>query len=549
MAIKLPSSKSRADFLACKTSADVAAILGTSEARLNFHLFSPKSPPYLDFKIPKANGGSRQISVPPPYVRLWQRELLKYLTALYTPKPSAHGFIPDRSIKSNAKAHARRRLLLNIDLEEFFPSIHFGRVLGVFSKAPFSFPYGVAVLLAQICTNRGCLPQGAPTSPMLSNFVCRRMDNELRVFALRRGCTYTRFADDMTFSTNKTKFSEAIIKVPSYFTDATELGDKLVEIVTKHDFRVNWHKTRLRKATERQEVTGLVVNKKINVPKIYVRRLRAILHDWETNGYKSAEKKFQLLDGKRKTRAGPAPKLSAHVGGKLEFLKMVRGSGDTLYTKYALIAKKLGGIPQRVAVHGAASEHISFLSDATWVLIGRDSSGADVAQGTAFYLKSIGFVTAAHVLSKPAVPVKDWVLIRGSAPWDEFDVVARRENVHLDLAILETSADSQGQLVMSEVELDNGASVGIVGYPNWHSTGDQLLRAQTHVVHKKTVSGVSLIGVSYPLLSGNSGGPALDSSGEVIGVVVRSKDDSAFPNGIVNIKHLSSVTSEPLIKH
>ena len=548
MATKTPTPSNLAIFLSCKSRVDLAKILGTTHARLEFHLYSIKSPSYSEFKIPKANGSERQISSPPPLIQLWQRQLLPYLTALYVPKPCAHGFIPGRSIKSNASPHVNKRLILNIDIKDFFPTIHFGRVLGIFQKSPFLLPYDVSVLLAGICTNRGWLPQGAPTSPMLSNFVCRRLDNELRLLALRRGCTYTRFADDISFSTNRGEFPKSIVNLASDLSDAIELGDRLVDIVNKHDFRINKSKTRIRSNENRQEVTGLVVNKKVNVPKAFTKRLRATLDDWQKNGLAAAERKFYALDTKRKTRNGSSPRLVDHVTGKLDFLRMIRGSGDAVHTRYALIAKKLGDKPELVPIHNQASRIMPFLAEAMWVLVGRDAKGDDVVQGTSFYLHSVGFVTAAHVIDQPPAKVIKWILIQGTAPWREYEVTGSRLHIHLDLAILQTSAKESASFLVSKGEPMNGDKVTIVGYPNWHTIADELLRADTNVVQKKTLSGVSCFSVGQPLLSGNSGGPALDANGEVLGVVVNSKDNSTLPNGVVRIEHIDVVKSQPLIK-
>ena len=148
------------------------------------------------FTIPKASGEKRTIAVPPPVLMAWQRRFCEYLTASYVPKPSVHGFTKGRSICSNASEHVGRRLILNIDLRDFFPSIHFGRVRGLFASHPFNFSNVVASTLAQLCTREGELLQGAPTSPIISNLICRRLDTDLWRLTRSLGCKYTRYADD-----------------------------------------------------------------------------------------------------------------------------------------------------------------------------------------------------------------------------------------------------------------------------------------------------------------------------------------------------------------
>ena len=422
---------------------------------------------------------NRQISVPPDYIKLWQWEVLPLITYLYEPKISAHGFVAGKSIKTNALQHVNRQIILNLDLQDFFPSIHFGRVLGTFQKSPFYFQYDVAVILARLCTNSGYLPQGAPTSPILSNFICRRLDNDLHHLTRKLGCYYSRYADDITISTKKSQLPESILKVFSMRNDEIELGRKLVEIISMHDFKI--HKTKIRAATreDRQEVTGLIVNKKVNVQKKYIRQLRAKLHNWEKNGLSYAEKRIQSFDLTYKSRSSSPPKLIRHIAGKLEYLRMIRGSGDALYTRYAIKSKRLGGKPNLVRVHKQATKILPFLAEAMWILVGFDSGGDEIAQGTAFYLDSVGFVSAAHVFCDPPCPVKDWYLVRGALPWDKFKVTSYKHNLLFDLAILETSAKPNGAFLVTKSKLETGEIATIVGYPNWHSTADELLRVLT----------------------------------------------------------------------
>ena len=173
---------------AITTQAQLAGLLGTSVERLRFHLYSARAPKYLHFEIPKAGGGTRMISVPPPTVCGWQRRLHELLAPLYEPKGAVHGFVRGRSIATNAGEHVGRRKLLSVDIRDFFPTIHFGRVRGVFLRRPFSLPNEVASTLARLASDDGRLPQGAPTSPLIANLVCRRLDTDLSRLATKHGC-------------------------------------------------------------------------------------------------------------------------------------------------------------------------------------------------------------------------------------------------------------------------------------------------------------------------------------------------------------------------
>jgi len=295
------------EFEKCFTQSGIASALDTTEASLIFHLYSKKAPGYREFVIPKASGKDRTINVPPPVIMAWQSRLLRFLTAHYQPKPSVHGFIANRSIRSNASMHTGRRLVLNIDLQDFFPSIHFGRVRGVFARHPFNFPNEVAATLAQLCTNDGVLPQGAPTSPVISNLACRGLDNDLWKLTKSVGCRYTRYADDITISTNFDTLPSKIVKEYDQDTGVVALGNDISAIIRDHKFTVNESKSRIHSSWRRQEVTGLTVNKKVNVSQDFIRDIRAILNDWREFGEAAADKRFKAMDGRRSTRSGPAP--------------------------------------------------------------------------------------------------------------------------------------------------------------------------------------------------------------------------------------------------
>jgi RNA-directed DNA polymerase len=179
-----------------------------------------------------------------------------------------------KNIVDNAQRHKKKRWVLNIDLDNFFPSINFGRVRGMFLKKPFYVPESVATLLAQICCYGNNLPQGAPTSPIISNMICAKMDSELQDLAWTCRCFYTRYADDITFSTTLPDFPVQIAKVHSLLD--IELGKELKGIIESNGFNINPNKTRAFSYKQRQEVTGLTVNKRPNVRRKYIMQVRAI---------------------------------------------------------------------------------------------------------------------------------------------------------------------------------------------------------------------------------------------------------------------------------
>jgi RNA-directed DNA polymerase len=261
-----------------QTRADVEKLLGVDRATLTKLLRPGAGPgkPYVAFEIPKATGGTRTLHAPRPALKRLQRIVLRKLLAGLEAHPSAHGFVDERSVVSNAKPHVGARIVVKMDLVDFFPTIHFGRLTGLFQH------YGAgkeaAETLAAIVTWReelpdghvawpSVLPQGAPTSPALSNLVCRRLDARLAALATKVDAQYTRYADDLTFS-----FAMEPEKGLGHFLWWTN------QIIGQEGFRENLKKRRVLKPGGQQRVTGVVTNTRLAIPREARRRFRAVLH-------------------------------------------------------------------------------------------------------------------------------------------------------------------------------------------------------------------------------------------------------------------------------
>lgn len=258
------------------------------------------TPPYKHFVLTKRDGSPRVIAEPRKRLKIIQKKILVFLEQRSGAiRPVVHGFMAKRSIVTNARVHCSSNIhhILNLDLQDFFPSITFFRVRGVLQKHPFNFSHHVATVVAHICTLNGTLPQGAPTSPFLSNLVCRSMDRDLTELARRNQATYTRYADDMTLSfrvrtASRLPAAICIVDDDGHLTLGAELHDL---ITVKHHFAINTAKTRLSDRYRRMEVTGLTVNKFPNVRRIFVDRIRGALNAWERNGYEAAEKGGKIV--------------------------------------------------------------------------------------------------------------------------------------------------------------------------------------------------------------------------------------------------------------
>lgn len=274
------------------TPADLAAALGLSISRLRwlcFHTEAATRIHYVQFEVPKRSGGTRTLSAPHTTLATVQDWVLGTILAKLPTEEPAHGFVPGRSTLTNAAPHAGRDVVINLDLEGFFPSIGFARVRHLFRRLGYSG--SVATLLALISTEcprrkvayagtpyfvatgpRG-LPQGACTSPALSNQIARKLDRRLAGLAAELGLTYTRYADDLTFSAG-----------PGFREKVGYLIARVRHIAQDEGFAVNPKKTRVQRPESRQTVTGLVVNAAPAVPRDVVKRVRAILHRAKMEG-------------------------------------------------------------------------------------------------------------------------------------------------------------------------------------------------------------------------------------------------------------------------
>jgi RNA-directed DNA polymerase len=254
---------------------------------LSIHSARERVPHYVTFAVPKRSGGERLIMAPKSRLKAAQRSLNALLVDRLPASEFAHGFRPARSVRSNAAPHVGKRVIVHLDLKDFFPSIHFGRVRGLLIALGYGYP--VASVLATLMTEaprqpvmvdgvrmfppvgpRAC-PQGAPTSPGLSNAIVVRMDRRLAGLARRFGFAYTRYADDLTFSGDDIDAAHALRCLAT-------------RIAQSEGFAVNHAKTRVMRAGARQAVTGVVVNEVLGLSRHERRRLRASLHRLRQEG-------------------------------------------------------------------------------------------------------------------------------------------------------------------------------------------------------------------------------------------------------------------------
>lgn len=286
---------------------------------------------YHHFSIPKKSGGKRNIASPSRGLGNILHYINIVLKAIYKPSDYAMGFLEGRCIVDNAVRHIGQNYVFNIDLENFFSSIEQARVWKRFQLPPFNFKQPIANVLAGLCcikeknedgTFKYILPQGAPTSPLITNAICDKLDRRLSGLARRFNLHYTRYADDITFSS-----------MHNVYHENGDFRKELRRIIEGQNFKINETKTRLQKIGQRQEVTGLTVNNKVNTSTAYVAEIRNLLHIWEKYGYNEVYKRFYHRYKKNKGHIKKGePILENVLYGKLQYLKMVKGCKDPVYT-------------------------------------------------------------------------------------------------------------------------------------------------------------------------------------------------------------------------
>lgn len=295
---------------------------------------------YHTFSIRKKTGGERVINRPMGALGMMQKALSVIFTICMKIHPKAMGFTEGKSVVTNAQLHIGKNYVYNIDLKDFFHSFKKWQIKRIFTQTPFQLPEEIANYLASLCVHtididgkkEQVLPQGAPTSPILTNILCKKMDIALDKLAKKYKATYSRYADDITFSSNKSVFNNPIFL------------QELEAIIHKNKLQINPKKTRLQKKTNRQEVTGITVNEKLNTIRKYVKQIRMWLYLIEKYGVKKAETIFRkdYIKEKGHIKYNQNPMFSV-IGGKLLYLKMVKSQEDSTYQKLAQRFDKICG--------------------------------------------------------------------------------------------------------------------------------------------------------------------------------------------------------------
>ena len=504
--LTLADDELRSRFLALKTRDDVADLLDVPLKTLCFYAYKKQN--YLDFAIPKKSGQSRIISAPHTALKIIQRKLSQVLYAVYGSRGPVHGFARDRSIKSNATVHLGSTWVLNFDLKDFFSSIHFGRVAGMFAGKPYMLPKDIANFLAQLCCHNGALPTGAPTSPIVANMIAARLDSQLKTAAWASGCKYTRYADDMTFSTRQSVLPQSVV-LRDPLSKNWVLSAEIVTIIESNSFAVNPYKTRVRSRHSTQEVTGVRINSGLNVSKDLLRQIRMLLRVWEKHGETIAQD--VLLKRPPKGNKNQNPKVRDVLLGKIEFVGFVRGRQNRSYVKLLQRYQACSGFKKPKPIAVMAGTHTDVIQQAVWLLYDKH----ETVQGSAFAVEGGCLLTAAHNLddfmwaSRPGFDPSTWLVTQIHRD-DERDIASVSIDAHLPVVLR----------LAGDVPISLGSKVCVIGFPH-HHVGDSVAFRDGRVVQERKYLGVPHFIVDADIVKGNSGGPVLDEHNKVLGIAVK----------------------------
>jgi RNA-directed DNA polymerase len=488
--------------------AALLAHLGVSAAELK-KIWYHREKMYENFDVKKKSGKPRRINAPDRRLKFLQRQIAEQLDELYPVRHSVHGYVTGRSVKSNASSHVKQRFILNLDIKDFFSSITERRVHGILHAI--GVPNDVAEIIARICCCSGHLPQGGPSSPVLSNMVCFKLDRTLLKIAKDANCIYTRYADDISLSSLRplAQLFEGVLP-PTGQVVPELLSTVLQAAFANNGFALNPEKVHYADKHSRRIVTGLKVNEGLNVDRRFVRNVRAALF--------AVEKDAAAAQARYAADFGGASTIDAHLKGKVAWLGNIKGHADPVYRSLALRFNK-NFTSQPIKIQPTRWERID---RSVWVIEHHIDDTDKYMQGSAFFLEGVGLVTAAHCVAG----VKEAIAHHPSRPSNKFKVSVAHYSKHRDLAILSHSIPETDfyELAKGPTAAATGDPVTAIGYPDFNPADKVNFRDGT-VSSTTTKSLIKLLEVNFKLVQGMSGGPVIDGTDQVVGIVHKGGPD------------------------
>lgn len=542
----------------------LASFLGIKTGYLSKIINNISDKSYKEFQIPKKNGGYRVIYTPNSELLYMQKKISELLSNSFHPYKRSYAFTKNRSIIDNARLHLNKNFVLNLDIKNFFPSISFIRVRFMFINY-FKLNKNISTVLAKICCHPGndttasFLPQGGAASPVISNIICKTLDKDLvKLCSNFKGITYSRYADDITLSSNH-KFSKKLI----FFENGEiNLGEDMLKIFKNNYFEVNYKKLRLQTKHEKQVVTGIKVNEKLNLNRTYIREIRSILWSLEIN----VDVPQNVID---KFKNSPfSNKLSGIDGvfsflkGRIDFLGHVRGFSDDIYIKFVVQFNSLVDIYEvnqgfKIKKILAKKQNVFVIPETKVSYYSKkvdEVVSIDYGQGTAFMLKDVGIISNYHVFEFLINSVLEGDMDKSylkkivffdyrSPEIKRYASIKKYSRVH-DLVVLELN-DFQFYEPMgfdSTHNYSENQNIKLLGHPRY--TVNDSIRKVLGVINRENVmkeDGTFRFEVSCHIISGNSGGPVLNTKNQVLGVA--SQGNGSYPNLVIPIHFINSLES------
>lgn len=527
-------------FLSIKTREELADYLSIPLKELTFFAYS-KSIFYKKAYIPKRSGRLRTLSIPIGKLKKIQHAIAEVLDDIYDPPDCVHGFVSAKSTVTNAARHTKKQFVIKIDLVDFFPTIRAGRIHGLFKNKPFSFPRDVVNALTNLTTTEDQLPQGSPCSPVLSNMICFRMDCALLEYARKHNVKYTRYADDLTFSSTKRGALSYIAKVND--VGKTTVHKDIRKIILRNGFNINESKTKVMRSGSRQTVTGIVVNKKCNFRRSDYRFLRGLFHHWDKQGIEVAAKLYTEANWASHYRQRfynkdelDRKKFVDHIYGLLcYYLMIIRRNNrpSTSLQKLWTSFFDLTGIktpmlmPQRYVMR--TDSYYNFH------LPGKNEGIEGGSLGSAFLLDTGLMITARHCCKeqKPeywrAIYDDDCCLLvewndGGQRRESEIEYQSIKDSPLYDVAWFKTpdiSDQLAGLRPAKGHSLQEGEIVTAYGYADGKNQLRKIEARVTSIYEEEVI-------VSRAFIKGMSGGPVLNVRGEVVGVITQGSGDGIY---------------------
>lgn len=503
---------------------------------------------YTEFKIRKKKSVEyRTITTPCKDLLLIQNYIKNFLEnyiiehSLYKQFDCVTGFVKGKSVINNAFIHKNKNLIVNIDLKDFFPSITFARIYGLFCKAPYNFNKKIASVIAQSTCYNKHLAQGSPLSPLISNLICKSLDKNLLQFAKSNHLTYSRYADDITFSTNK----EECPKLYRCNEDGSvSISNDISSLIIKSGFQINIGKFKVLKKSTRQIVTGLVVNKKVNIDRRYIREIRSILHNAEKQLDTACDRYFltygyKYININKMNQSEKINLFKKIIRGKIEFIRQIRGNRDIISIKLFKQYFKIF-FPKLISLYYPTTALFSdeIACNSTLVIsssISDDDSMNDIYQGSGYLIENNYLVSCYHTYYDICEKHKHDIIAFNCEDYTEkFKLKFIDSCEHYDIAvfkILYTTNKIQSYLKIDEREINVKDKIYAIGYRNGYNEGDKHFISVDIINEIRVFSTVPHIIFSSHITHGMSGGPVmkiyknhdqmLDSEYKVIGHIVR----------------------------